>query len=68
MTDVGRSPAAFSRPVEKMEEEDDFGTSGDRVLEELIRLGVVNRLPKDRIDIPDVYRLRFGVGRYRARA
>jgi hypothetical protein len=45
------------------EVEDDFGAAGDRILDELARLGVVNPLPKDRVDIPDIYRLRFKIGR-----
>jgi hypothetical protein len=45
------------------EVEDDFGMAGGRILDELTRLGVVDRLPKDRIDIPDIYRLRFKIGR-----
>jgi hypothetical protein len=52
----------FSKPLDEMIE-DDFGTSGERVLDELGRLGVVARLPKDRIDIPDIYRLRFKIAR-----
>jgi hypothetical protein len=42
---------------------DRFGDSGARVLEELERLGVIARVAKERIDVPDIYRLRFGVQR-----
>lgn len=52
---------AFSRTPE--DAGDDFGSAGARVLDELVRLGVIDRLPKDRIDIPDIYRLRFKVDR-----
>lgn len=52
---------ALSRPSEEIE--DDFGTAGGRILDELARLGVVDRLAKDRIDIPDIYRLRFKLTR-----
>ncbi len=48
---------------ESDEVEDDFGTAGQRILDELVRLGVVERLPKDRVDIPDIYRLRFKIDR-----
>jgi hypothetical protein len=51
----------LSKPPEEVE--DDFGVAGERILDELARLGVVHRLPKDRIDIPDIYRLRFKIGR-----
>ncbi len=43
--------------------EDDYGLAGERILDELTRLGVVYRLPKSRIDIPDIYRLRFKISR-----
>jgi hypothetical protein len=43
--------------------DDDFGSAGGRVLDELARLGVIDRLPKDRIDIPDIYRLHFKIER-----
>lgn len=43
--------------------DDDFGTAGSRALDELARLGVLDRLPKDRIDIPDIYRLKFRIER-----
>lgn len=61
-------PAAVDEVVEslskaKEELEDDFGVAGERILDELTRLGVVNRLPKNRIDIPDIYRLRFKISR-----
>jgi len=52
---------AFSRLPEEVE--DDFGAAGQRILDELTRLGVVHRLPKDRVDIPDIYRLRFKIDR-----
>jgi len=52
---------ALSNTSEEME--DDFGGAGERVLDELARLGVVDLLPKGRIDIPDIYRLRFKIGR-----
>ena len=42
---------------------DGFDESGDRVLDELMRLGVVSRVGKDRIDIPDIYRLHFNIKR-----
>jgi hypothetical protein len=47
---------------------DGFGASGDVVLEELVELGVAMRAGKDRtrqerIDIPDIYRLHFQIGR-----
>jgi hypothetical protein len=61
-------PASVADVVEalsktKEEVEDDFGVAGERILDELTRLGVINRLPKNRIDIPDIYRLRFKIGR-----
>jgi hypothetical protein len=49
------------RPTD--EGDDGFGQAGDRVLEELTRLGAVHRLPKDRIDVPDIYRLWFKIDR-----
>lgn len=52
---------ALSKAPEEVE--DDFGVAGVRILDELTRLGVVDGLPKDRIDIPDIYRLRFKIGR-----
>jgi hypothetical protein len=52
---------ALSRTPEEVQ--DDFGAGGERILDELVRLGVVNRLPKDRVDIPDIYRLRFKIDR-----
>jgi hypothetical protein len=61
-------PASTSEITEALskapeEVEDDFGSAGERILDELTRLGVVDRLPKDRIDIPDIYRLRFKIDR-----
>lgn len=61
-------PAAVDDLVEVLSRthevfEDDFGAAGGRILEELTRLGIVDRLPKDRIDIPDIYRLRFKIDR-----
>lgn len=44
-------------------DEDGFGTAGDRVLDKLVRLGVIQRVAKDRIDIPDIYRLHFKIDR-----
>ena len=52
---------AFSKVSDKVE--DDFGSAGESILDELARLGVVHPLPKDRLDIPDIYRLRFKIGR-----
>lgn len=52
---------ALSRAPE--EDEDGFGMAGERILDELSRLGVIFRLPKDRIDIPDIYRLHFAIDR-----
>jgi hypothetical protein len=35
----------------------------DGVLEDLERLGLIERLPHDRINMPDVYRVGYGIGR-----
>ncbi|GHG84588.1 hypothetical protein GCM10012319_40450 [Comamonas sp. KCTC 72670] len=61
-------PASVDDVVETLstvqeEVDDGFGTAGERILDELARLGVVYRLPKGRIDIPDIYRLRFKISR-----
>jgi hypothetical protein len=58
---VGAVTDALSRPPG--EGEDDFGTAGARVLDELTRLGVVDELPRGRLDIPDIYRLHFKLRR-----
>lgn len=42
---------------------DGFGSAGERVVDELFRLGVFSRVGKDRIDVPDIYRLHFGIRR-----
>jgi hypothetical protein len=52
---------ALSRTTEATE--DDFGNAGNRILDELARLGVVYRLAKDKIDLPDIYRLHFKINR-----
>jgi hypothetical protein len=46
-----------------LDEEDGFGSSGEQVLEELVRLGVCKRLPKQQIDVADIYRLKFKIDR-----
>jgi hypothetical protein len=51
----------LARP--RPDDPDGFGDSGERVLEELARLGVVAPAGKDRIDVPDIYRLHFGIRR-----
>ena len=63
-----RIPAPVSAVVDALaripaDGDDDFGTAGSRALDELARLGVLDRLPKDRIDIPDIYRLKFRIER-----
>lgn len=63
-----RLPAASGEVIDALSRvpedgEDGFGEAGARVLEELARLGVIDKLPKDRIDIPDVYRLHFKLDR-----
>lgn len=49
-------------------QDDGFGTAGDRVLEALTDLGVVTRVrskhgKEERIDLPEIYRLEFGIQR-----
>lgn len=51
---------ALSQPLE---DSDGFGNSGDQVLEELLRLGVCHRLPKQQIDVADIYRLEYKIDR-----
>lgn len=59
-----QSQAVVSALREAEENEDDgFGDSGERVLDELERLGVVTRVSKERVDIPDIYRMHFGIRR-----
>jgi hypothetical protein len=53
----------LSEPTVSDEVEDDFGAAGEHILDELVRLGVVDRLPRGRIDIPDIYRLHFKISR-----
>ena len=36
---------------------------GDGLIEDLIELGMLLRLPDDRLQMPDVYRIAFGLGR-----
>lgn len=36
---------------------------GDGLIEDLIELGMLLRLPKERLQMPDVYRIAFGLGR-----
>ena len=45
------------------ERDDGFGEDGERVLEELIRLGTMVRRPDGRIDVPDIYRYGYGIKR-----
>lgn len=45
------------------DDSDGYGSAGDRVVDELFRLGVFSRVGKDRIDVPDIYRLHFGIKR-----
>lgn len=51
---------ALSSPVD---EDDGFGSSGEKALDELVRLGVCARLPKRQIDVADIYRLKFKIDR-----
>lgn len=36
---------------------------GDGLIEDLVELGMLTRLPEDRLQMPDVYRIAFGLGR-----
>lgn len=58
---IGDISRTLGKPLP--DDPDGFGGSGDRVLDELLRLGVVSRAGKDRVDIPDIYRLHFGIRR-----
>lgn len=40
-----------------------IGRGGDGLIEDLIELGMLLRLPNDRLQMPDVYRIAFGLGR-----
>ena len=40
-----------------------IGRGGDGLIEDLIELGMLLRLPGDRLQMPDVYRIAFGLGR-----
>jgi hypothetical protein len=51
---------AFSRPTADVD--DGLGQSGERVLDELTRLGTVHRA-RDKVDVPDIYRLWFKIDR-----
>lgn len=43
------------------DEDDGFRSEGDTVLDELTRLGVLKRLPRDKIDVPEIYRHHFKI-------
>lgn len=43
--------------------DDGFGTDGEAVLDELMRLGVAKQREDNRIDIPDLYRYGYGIKR-----
>lgn len=49
--------------TEPLEQDDGFGRSGEQVLDELVRLGVCTRLPKGKVDVADIYRLKLGIER-----
>lgn len=46
-----------------MASDDGFGNDGEAVLEELLRLGVLQLRSDGRIDVPDIYRFGFGIKR-----
>ena len=46
---------------QRPDELDGFGSDGARVMDELIRLGVLNARPDGRIDVPDIYRYGFDI-------
>jgi hypothetical protein len=61
MLDSRRVQRKLAEPVAG--EEDGFGDDGNRVMSELIRLGVLSVRPDGRIDVPDIYRYGFGIKR-----
>ena len=44
-------------------EDDGFGSNGEAVLDEVLRIGVVSIRLNDRLDVPDIYRYAFGIKR-----
>jgi hypothetical protein len=42
---------------------DDYGSDGETVLQTLIELGAMSERDDGRIDVPDIYRYGFGIGR-----
>ena len=42
---------------------DGLGNDGEKVVDELVRIGVLSVRPRDRIDVPDIYRYGFEIKR-----
>lgn len=49
--------------LRKSTADDGFGDDGERVLQELLHIGVLDERSDGRIDVPDIYRYAFGIKR-----